>query len=67
MRANYRNLLAQCGINDVQPVATAAAAIRKLQERPFDLIICEYLDSVKQDGRLNDNHLGRLAGMIVAG
>jgi hypothetical protein len=25
------------------------------------------LDSVKQDVRCNDNHLGRLSGMIVVG
>jgi len=25
------------------------------------------LDSVKQDARCNDNHLGRLPGMIVVG
>lgn len=62
MRANYRNLLAQCGINDVQPVATAAAAIRKLQERPFELIICEYHLGDGQDGQhlLEDMRIHRL-------
>lgn len=62
MRANYRNLLAQCGINDVQPVATAAAALRKLQERPFDLILCEYHLGEGQDGQhlLEDMRIHRL-------
>ena len=51
MRGNIRNMLAQCGINDVQPVGTAAAAIRKVQERPFDLILCEYHLGDGQDGQ----------------
>ena len=62
MRANYRNLLAQCGINDVQPAASAAAAIRKLRERPFDLILCEYHLGEGQDGQhlLEDMRINRL-------
>lgn len=51
MRASLRAMLGQCGINDVQPVGTAAAAIRKLQERTFDLILCEYHLGEGQDGQ----------------
>ena len=42
MRGNLRAMLGQCGIEDVQPAASAAAAIRKLEERAYDLILCEY-------------------------
>ena len=37
----------------------ACHALRLIQER--------YVDSVKQNGRFTDNHLGRSTGMIVAG
>ncbi len=51
MRGNLRTMLGQCGIGDVQPAATAAAAIRKLDERTFDLILCEYSLGDGQDGQ----------------
>lgn len=44
-------MLGQCGIEDVQPAANAAAAIRKLEERAFDLILCEYALGEGQDGQ----------------
>lgn len=44
-------MLGQCGIEDVQPAANAAAAIRKLGERTFDLILCEYALGEGQDGQ----------------
>ena len=51
MRGNLRAMLGQCGIEDVQPAANAAAAIRKLGERAFDLILCEYALGEGQDGQ----------------
>ena len=70
MRGNIRNMLAQCGINDVQPTGTAAAAIRKVQERPFALILCEYHLGEGQDGQhfledLRNHHLIPLSTVFI--
>lgn len=51
MRGTLRGMLGQSGIEDVQPAASAAAAIRKLLERRFDLILCEYALGEGQDGQ----------------
>ena len=50
IRGTLRGMLGQSGIEDVQPAAGAAAAIRKLLERRFDLILCEYHLGDGQDG-----------------
>jgi len=70
MRGNIRNMLAQCGIDDVQTAGTAAAAIRKIQERAFDLILCEYHLGDGQDGQhlledLRNHHLIPLSTVFV--
>ncbi len=51
MRGTLRAMLGQCGMDDVQPAATAAAAVRKLEERAYDLILCEYALGDGQDGQ----------------
>lgn len=70
MRGNLRTMLGQCGIDDVQPAANAAAAIRKLQERPYDLILCEYTLGDGQDGQhlledLRTHHLIPLSTVFI--
>lgn len=70
MRGNIRNMLAQCGIDDVQCSGTAAAAIRKVQERAFDLILCEYHLGEGQDGQhfledLRNHHLIPLSTVFI--
>lgn len=70
MRGNLRAMLGQCGIEDVQPAANAAAAIRKLGERTFDLILCEYALGEGQDGQhlledLRTHHVIPLSTLFI--
>ena len=70
MRGNLRTMLGQCGIDDVQPAGNAAAAIRKLHERPFDLILCEHALGEGQDGQhlledLRTHHLIPLSTVFI--
>ncbi len=70
MRGNLRAMLGQCRVEDVQQVANAAAAIRKLEERPFDLILCEYALGEGQDGQhlledLRTHHLIPLSTIFI--
>lgn len=70
MRGTLRAMLGQGGIDDVQPAANAAAAIRKLEERPFDLILCEYALGEGQDGQhlledLRTHHLIPLSTVFI--
>lgn len=70
MRGNLRTMLGQCGIDDVQPAANAAAAIRKLQERSYDLILCEHALGEGQDGQhlledLRTHHLIPLSTVFI--
>lgn len=70
MRGNLRSMLGQCNIEDVQPAANAAAAIRKLEERTFDLILCEYALGEGQDGQhlledLRTHHLIPLSTIFI--
>lgn len=70
MRGNLRAMLGQCRVEDVQPAANAAAAIRKLEERPFDLILCEYALGEGQDGQhlledLRTHHLIPLSTIFI--
>lgn len=63
-------MLGQCDIEDVQPAANAAAAIRRLEERPFDLILCEYALGDGQDGQhlledLRTHHLIPLSTIFI--
>jgi len=70
MRGTLRAMLGQGGIDDVQPAANAATAIRKLEERPFDLILCEYALGEGQDGQhlledLRTHHLIPLSTVFI--
>jgi DNA-binding response OmpR family regulator len=51
MRTQLRNMLAEVGIQKVQFAVSAGAAVRKLREAVFDLILCEYHLGEGQDGQ----------------
>ncbi|CAG1009166.1 MAG: tetratricopeptide repeat protein [Burkholderiales bacterium] len=51
MRGNLRGMLNDCGITQIQYAGTANGAIRKLKERFFDLVLCEYHFNEGQDGQ----------------
>ncbi len=51
MRSQLRNMLALSGMSKVQFAVTAGAAVRKLKEARFDLILCEYHLGDGQDGQ----------------
>jgi DNA-binding response OmpR family regulator len=51
MRTQLRNMLAMGGISKVQLAVAAGAAVRKLRETKFDLILCEYHLGEGQDGQ----------------
>jgi two-component system, chemotaxis family, chemotaxis protein CheY len=64
MRRILRNLLAQIGFANVEEAEDGSAALRKLRERPFGLVISdwnmvpmsglEFLKEVRSDGHLKD-------------
>ena len=51
MRTQLRNMLGMFGITDIHHTGSAGVAVRKLKERPFDLILCEYNLGEGQDGQ----------------
>ena len=51
MRTQLRNMLGMFGITDIHHTGSAGVAVRKLRERPFDLILCEYNLGDGQDGQ----------------
>ncbi|MCU6433951.1 tetratricopeptide repeat protein [Undibacterium sp. Jales W-56] len=51
MRVSLHNMLNLCGINKIEHALTAGTAIRAIQSKPFDLILCEYDLGVGQDGQ----------------
>jgi len=51
MRTQLRNMLGEVGIQKVQMAVSAGAAVRKLREMSFDLILCEYHIGDGQDGQ----------------
>jgi len=51
MRTQLRNMLGEVGIQKVQMAVSAGAAVRKLREMTFDLILCEYHIGDGQDGQ----------------
>ncbi len=51
MRTQLRNMLGMFGVTDLVLAATAGAAVRKIRDRPFDLILCEYHLGEGQDGQ----------------
>ncbi|MCX9156841.1 response regulator [Niveibacterium sp. 24ML] len=51
MRTQLRNMLAMCGITKLEAAQSAGAAIRKLRDSSFDIILCEYHLGEGQDGQ----------------
>lgn len=51
MRTQLRNMLGMFGITDIHHTGSAGVAVRKLKERPFDFILCEYNLGEGQDGQ----------------
>lgn len=51
MRLSLHNMLNLCGINKVEHALTAGTALRAIQTKPFDLVLCEYDLGVGQDGQ----------------
>lgn len=51
MRVSLHNMLNLCGINKIEHALTAGTAVRAIQNKVFDLILCEYDLGVGQDGQ----------------
>lgn len=51
MRTQLRNMLASIGYESAQFAVSASMAVRRLRERPYDLILCEYHLGDGQDGQ----------------
>ncbi len=51
MRVSLHNMLNLCGITKIEHAQTASMAVRTIQSKPFDLIMCEYDLGVGQDGQ----------------
>ncbi|QID18514.1 response regulator [Nitrogeniibacter mangrovi] len=70
MRTQLRNMLAEVGIQKIQMAVSAGAAVRKLREMSFDLILCEYHIGDGQDGQhlledLRHNHIIPLRTLFI--
>lgn len=51
MRAQLRNMLSGFGIERIEQVSSAAAALRRLREARFDIVLCEFNLGEGQDGQ----------------
>ncbi len=51
MRVSLHNMLNLCGINKIEHALTAGTALRAIQTKVFDLVLCEYDLGVGQDGQ----------------
>lgn len=51
MRVSLHNMLNLCGISKIDHAISAGTAIRAIQSKVFDLILCEYDLGVGQDGQ----------------
>lgn len=51
MRGNLQNMLNMCELTKIDHAVSAGTAIRQLQKKPFDVIICEYDLGEGQDGQ----------------
>ncbi len=51
MRVSLHNMLNLCGITKIEHALTAGTALRAIQNRVFDLVLCEYDLGVGQDGQ----------------
>ena len=70
MRTQLRKMLAEVGIQRVHMAVSAGAAVRKLRETTFDLILCEYHLGDGQDGQhlledLRHNHIIPLKTLFI--
>ncbi len=62
MRTQLRNMLVDSGLERVDLAVSAGAAVRKLRDQQFDLILCEFHLGDGQDGQhlledLRNNHI----------
>jgi tetratricopeptide (TPR) repeat protein len=51
MRVSLHNMLNLCGITKIEHALTAGTAVRAIQNKIFDLVLCEYDLGVGQDGQ----------------
>lgn len=51
MRVSLHNMLNLCGITKIEHALTAGTAVRTIQAKVFDLILCEYDLGIGQDGQ----------------
>ena len=51
MRVSLHNMLNLCGITKIEHALTAGTAVRSIQGKVFDLVLCEYDLGVGQDGQ----------------
>lgn len=51
MRVSLHNMLNLCGINKIEHALTAGTAVRNIQSKVYDLVLCEYDLGVGQDGQ----------------
>lgn len=51
MRSNLQNMLHMCQLTRIEHAVSAGTAIRQLQKKPFDIVICEYELGEGQDGQ----------------
>lgn len=51
MRASLHNMLSLCGLDRIEDAASSNQAIRALETRSYDLVLCEYALEGGQDGQ----------------
>lgn len=51
MRSGLRAMLAQCGVRSIEDASAANIGLQKLQQRRYDLVVCEYTLGEGQDGQ----------------
>lgn len=62
MRSNLRNMLGQAGITSIDDAVSAGTAIRQINKKSYDVVLCEYDLGSGQDGQqlLEDLRLHKL-------
>ena len=51
MRASLHNMLSLCGLDRIEDAASSNQAIRALEKKTYDLVLCEYALEGGQDGQ----------------
>ena len=51
MRASLHNMLSLCGLDRIEDAASSNQAIRALETRIYDMVLCEYMLEGGQDGQ----------------